>query len=122
MGEALLCYRACGEHMRHISGLGDQNGRPFHHSLCTLTKALARLRSGLLFRPLIIPRREHTWNDTATTPGQPLWMVFAASNRSERVSAASDRAASCSYRVGPRVLRQHIRRWALWSDASVQYR
>ena len=31
--------------------------------------------------------------------GRPLWMVFAALNRSEYVSAASDRAASCSYRV-----------------------
>ena len=45
-----------GEHVRHIPGLGDHNGRPFHHSLCTLTKALARLRSGLLFRPALVVR------------------------------------------------------------------
>ena len=42
--------------MRHISGLGDHNGRPFHHDLCTLSKALARLRSGLLFRPALVVR------------------------------------------------------------------
>ena len=42
--------------MRHISGLGDHNGRPFHHGLCTLSKALARLRSGLLFRPALVVR------------------------------------------------------------------
>ena len=40
--------------MRHISWLCDHNGRPFHHSLCTLTKALARLRSGLLCRPFLV--------------------------------------------------------------------
>ena len=39
---------------------------------------------------------------------RPLWMVFAALNRSEYVSAASDRAVSCSCRVRPRVLRQHF--------------
>ena len=42
--------------VRHISGLGDHNGRPFHHGLCTLSKALARLRSGLLFRPALVVR------------------------------------------------------------------
>ena len=40
--------------------------------------------------------------------GRPLWMVFAALNRSEYVSAASDRAASCSCRVRPRVLWEHF--------------
>ena len=40
--------------------------------------------------------------------GRPLWMVFAALNRSEYVSAASDRAASCSCCVRPRVLRHHF--------------
>ena len=33
--------------------------------------------------------------------GRPLWMVFSALNRSEYVSAASDRAASCSCRIRP---------------------
>ena len=32
---------------------------------------------------------------------RPLWMVFPALNRSKYVSAASVRAASCSYRVRP---------------------
>ena len=32
---------------------------------------------------------------------RPLWMVLSALNRSEYVSAASDRAASCSCRVQP---------------------
>ena len=42
--------------MRHIFGLSDHNDRPFHHGLCTLSKALARLRSGLLFRPALVVR------------------------------------------------------------------
>ena len=46
------------------------------------------------------------YSERYSNDGQPLWMVLAALNRSERVSAASHRAASCSYRVGPRVLRQ----------------
>ena len=39
--------------------------------------------------------------------GRPLWMVFSALNRSEYVSAASDRAASAPHRVRTAVLWQH---------------
>jgi len=101
-----------GEHMRHISRLSNHNGRPFHHSLCTLKRALARLRSGLLFSlhtsDLSLPRREHTRNDTATMASRYGWYFQPRTAANASLTAASDRAASCSYRVGPRVLRQHF--------------
>ena len=101
--------------MRHISWLGDHNGRPFHHSLCTLTKALARLRSGLLFRPALVVRTlgliPQRW---------PAVMAGIFSLEPQRIRLRSlgqgrELQLPRTTTSAPAAL------WALWSDDSGQY-
>ena len=102
--------------MRHISGLGDHNGRPFHHGLCTLSKALARLRSGLLFRPSLVVRILGTIQERLSA------VVDGISSLEPQQIRLSGLGQSRELQLPRTTASALAALWALWSNASVQYR
>ena len=98
------------EHRRHISGLGDHNGRPFHHGL-TFVHSVKGARSPPLRLALqTCPRRASNRNDTGTMVGHCGWyfQTRTAANTSQRPRTEPRAAAAAYDRVRPRVLRQHF--------------
>ena len=102
--------------MRHISGLGDHNGRPFHHGLCTLSKALARLRSGLLFRPALVVRVLGTIQERWSAVMNGICSLESRRIRLSSLGQSRELQLPRATTSAPAAL------WALWSNASGHYR
>ena len=102
------------EHMRHISGLGDHIGRPFHHGLCTLSKALARLRSGLLFRPFLVVRILGTIQERLSAVVDGIFSLEPQQIRLSGLGQSRELQLPRTTTSAPSAL------WALWSDATCQ--
>ena len=100
--------------MRHTFGLGDHNGRPFHHSLCTLSKALARLRSGLLFRPALVVRVLGTIQERWSAVVDGIFSLEPQRIRLSSLGQSRELQLPRTTTSAPAPL------WALWSDASGQ--
>ena len=102
--------------MRHISGLGDHNGRPFQHGLCTLTKALARLRSDMLFRPAFVVRIIRTIQERWSAVVTDIFSLESQQTRLSGLGQSRELQLPRTTTSAPAAL------WTLWSDASSQCR